>query len=59
MIQIFPFANPKNTFGFEIDNIRKGVFDKHHVILYEITDNTIDILRIYHTSKNIDSINLK
>ena len=59
MIQTFPFANPQNTFDYEADNIRKGVFDKHHVILYEITETTIDILRIYHTSRNTDNINLK
>jgi plasmid stabilization system protein ParE len=59
MIQIFPFANPKNSFDYEEENIRKGVFDKHHVILYEITETTIDILRIYHTSRNIDNINPK
>ena len=57
MIQIFPFANPQIAMYSEF--MRKGIFQKHYIVVYEITENTIDILRIYHTSRRADDIVLK
>jgi plasmid stabilization system protein ParE len=56
VIQIFPFANPK--FIMDSDVIRRGVYDKNHIIIYKVLDESIELLRIYHTSKDVGNIEI-
>ena len=52
-----PYAFVKYESRFpENDNIRKAVFKKDYCIVYEVTLETIQILNIYHTSRDPNSI---
>lgn len=37
-------------------NIRRAVFKKNYCVVYEVTDAKIDILNIYHTSRDPDEV---
>jgi len=56
VIQTFPFANPK--FIMDSDTIRRGIYDKNHIIIYKVLDESIELLRIYNTSKDVGSIEI-
>ena len=57
IIQIFPLANPK--FIMDSETIRKAVYDKKYIIIYKVLDESIELLRIYHTSRDSTNIVLK
>jgi plasmid stabilization system protein ParE len=46
------YKNAKNKL------VRKAVFKKNHIIVFEIEDDTINILNIYHTSRDPDNIEI-
>jgi hypothetical protein len=39
--------------------IHRGVFEKNYIIVYEVKENIIELLRIYHTSRNQEGIDLR
>lgn len=48
-----PYAFVKYESRFpENENVRKAVFKKDYCVVYEVFDNTIEILNIYHTSRD-------
>ena len=57
LIKSFPFANPMFILNNEL--IRRGVFEKNYIIVYEVKENIIKLLRIYHASRNQESIDLR
>ena len=57
LIKIFPFANSMFILNNEL--IRRGVFEKDYLIVYEVKEQVIELLRIYHTSRNKDGIELR
>lgn len=56
MTHIFPFANPK--FIMDSDIIRRGVYDKNYVIIYKFLDESVELLRIYHASRDVENIDI-
>lgn len=36
----------------------RAVFKRTYIVVYKVTDTELDILTVYHTSQNPDSINL-
>ena len=52
-----PFAFGKYESRFpKNSNIRKAIFKKDYCIVYEVTDEKIEILNIYHTSRDPDEV---
>lgn len=52
-----PFAFMKYESRFpENSNIRRAVFKNDYCIVYEVTDENIDILNIYHTSRDPNEV---
>jgi plasmid stabilization system protein ParE len=54
LIKRSPFAYPMFIMNNEL--IRRGVFEKNYIIVYEVKENNIELLRIYHTSRNPDNL---
>ena len=38
--------------------VRKAIFKKNHIIVFEIVNENINILNIYHTSRDPDNIEI-
>ncbi len=54
-----PFAFVKYESRFpENFNVRRAVFKKDYCIVYEVTDEKIEILNIYHTSRDPNKVPL-
>jgi plasmid stabilization system protein ParE len=52
-----PFAFVKYESRFpENSNVRRAVFKKDYCIVYEVTDEKIEILNIYHTSRDPNEV---
>ena len=55
-----PYAFVKYESRFpENRNVRRAVFKKNYCIVYEIFDEKIEILNIYHTSRDVSQVNLE
>jgi plasmid stabilization system protein ParE len=51
----YAFVKYESRF-FENDNIRRAVFKKDYCIVYEVTPVTIEVLNIYHTSRDPNGV---
>ena len=52
-----PFAFVRYASRFpENSNIRRAVFKSDYCIVYEVTDEKIEILNIYHTSRDSNEV---
>ena len=52
-----PYAFVKYESRFpENENVRKAIFKKDYCIVYEVFDGRIEILNIYHTSRDPNQI---
>jgi plasmid stabilization system protein ParE len=51
----FAFVQYESRFP-ENSNIRRAVFKKDYCIVFEATDETIEILNIYHTSRDPNEV---
>ena len=58
VIEKMPFAFGK----YESENAppfrRKAVYKKDYIVIYDVLEDTIELLSIYHSSRNPDSIEL-
>lgn len=52
MFQEYPYKLTENKI------YRKAIFESHYVIIYKVLDDEIVILKIHHTSRNPDNIQI-
>jgi plasmid stabilization system protein ParE len=54
-----PLAFPRlEKLGSPSRELRKAVFRKNYLIIYQVTPDRVDFLAIVHTSRNLDFIQL-
>ena len=57
MLSKQPDANPKNRFIESTERkIYRNIIHKNYCILYSVTSTTIDVIEIYHTTRNPEYI---